>query len=130
MGYGWFALGLASALCLAVHPFAAFAQEVNGRVYVTSDICAPCHQDKFDLWKDTLHANVIRDARKNPELVLGDFSAEDLTFKREDVLYTVGSHWDQRYMTEIKGELYVLPKLWSVQSKQWRPCNLEEASRA
>ncbi len=102
----------------------AWAAEQAQPVYVGSTICAKCHEEKFHLWQETLHANVIKDAKANPAVILGDFSVEDLGFKKDDVLFTVGSHWDQRYMTRIDGELYVLPKLWSVQSMQWRPYNV------
>lgn len=103
----------------------AGAGEVGRAVeYVGSTACAVCHEGKYNMWEETLHANVIKDARRHPEAVLGDFEIEDVPFKREEILYTVGSHWDQRYMTEIEGKLYVLPKLWSVQSRQWRPYNV------
>jgi hypothetical protein len=118
--FSWrIAMLTAVTLVLAALPAIARAE-----AYVGSTVCARCHEEKFSLWKDTLHANVIRDAKANPDVILGDFSAPDLGFKKEDILYTVGSHWDQRYMSRIDGELYVLPKLWSVQSKQWRPYNV------
>ncbi len=92
--------------------------------FIGSEACRECHAGTYTLWRETLHANVIRDAKKDPSLILGDFSQEDVGFKKEDILYTVGSHWDQRYMTRVDGELYVLPKLWAVQSHQWRPYNV------
>lgn len=123
MARGSTAALLAVALSLAPVSPAAAAEPAQPR-FVGSDVCATCHQQTHALWRETLHANVIRDAKKDPSLILGDFSAEDLGFKKEEVLYTVGSHWDQRYMTRIEGELYVLPKLWAVQSRQWRPYNV------
>ncbi len=108
-------------ICTLASPLTAGGTDPK---YVGSVACSECHRDNFDLWKSTLHANVLQDAKEHPEAVLGDFSAEDISFKKEDVLYTVGSHWDQRYMTRINGEFYVLPKLWAVQSRQWRPYNV------
>lgn len=114
--------GAGFALILTALPSGADLGTVPG--YVGSEACRKCHDGKYRQWEETLHANVIKDAKKNPGAILGDFSLEELPFKREDVLYTIGSHWDQRYMTRIDGQLYVLPKLWSVQSRQWRPYNV------
>jgi len=89
--------------------------------YTGSKVCSGCHEIEYKAWSKTFHSTVIQDARKNPAAVLADFSAEDLPFTRQEVEYTIGSHWDQRYMKRIGDEYYVLPRLWSVQSKEWRP---------
>jgi len=89
--------------------------------YVGSAQCAPCHQIQYRGWVKTFHSTVIQDARKNPSAVLADMSSPDLPFKREDIHFTIGGHWDQRYLTKIDDEYYVLPRLWSIQSKRWRP---------
>lgn len=123
------ALILIILLMLSI-PTKAGAQEIkkNNKViqdsYASSEKCAECHQEKYIGWKKTLHSTMIQDVKKKPDAVLGDFTVPDLEFKIEDVYYTVGSHWDQRYMTMIGEELYVLPKLWSVQSKKWQPYNI------
>ncbi len=92
--------------------------------YVGSDRCAACHADKYTGWAETFHATVVQDVKKNPEAVLGDFSAPGLPFTLEDVEYTIGGHWDQRYMKKIGDDYYVLPKLWSVPSRTWQPYNV------
>ena len=98
------------------------SREVIGENNFTgSKECASCHEIEYNAWKKTFHSTVIRDARKYPSAVLADFSTGDLPFSREEVEYTIGSHWDQRYMKRIGDEYYVLPRLWSVQSKEWRP---------
>ena len=92
--------------------------------YVGSDRCKQCHPAKYEGWKETFHATVVQDARKNPSAILGDFSVPNLGFTIDDVDYTIGGHWDQRYMKKIGDDYYVLPKLWSVQSRKWRPYNV------
>ncbi|MBE0618750.1 MAG: hypothetical protein IH608_12640 [Proteobacteria bacterium] len=92
--------------------------------YAGSDRCRECHAEKYEGWRQTFHATVVQDAKETPEAVLGDFSAPGLGFTREEVEYTIGGHWDQRYMKKIGDEYYVLPKLWSVQSQTWRPYNV------
>jgi len=92
--------------------------------YAGSERCAECHREKYDGWKETFHATVVQDARQSPESILGDFTVSGLGFTRDDVDYTIGGHWDQRYMKKIGDDFYVLPKLWSVQSQGWRDYNV------
>jgi hypothetical protein len=93
----------------------------GGNRFLGSEGCLPCHEEEYNGWKKTFHSTAVQDARANPSAILADFGIGDLPFTREDVEYTIGSHWDQRYMKLIDGEYYVLPRLWSVQSKEWRP---------
>jgi hypothetical protein len=52
---------------------------------------------------------------------MADMDAPGLPFQREDIHLVIGGHWDQRYMTRIGDDYFILPRLWSVQSKKWRP---------
>ncbi len=115
----WMLWGVAMALL-----WAAPARSAGFDGYVGSERCAECHADKYEGWKTTFHATVVQDARKNPDAIVGDFSVPNLGFTRDDVDYVIGGHWDQRYMKKIGDDYYVLPKLWSVQSQQWRPYNV------
>ena len=89
--------------------------------YVGSERCASCHQVNYKGWVKTFHSTVVQDAKKDPSVILGDMNAPDLPFKKEDIYLTIGGHWDQRYLTKIGDDYFVLPRLWSVQSKKWRP---------
>ncbi|HDL53863.1 MAG TPA: hypothetical protein ENH32_07805 [Proteobacteria bacterium] len=93
----------------------------GGNHYLGAKACAGCHEDEYAGWKETFHSTVVQDARANPSAILADFTLEDLPFTRDEVEYTIGLHWDQRYMKKIGKEYYVLPRLWAVQSKEWRP---------
>ena len=97
------------------------SQAPGGNRFLGSEGCRPCHQTEYDGWVKTFHSTAVQDAKDNPAAILADFSAQDLPFTRDEVQYTIGSHWDQRYMKEIDGEYYVLPRLWAVQDKEWRP---------
>ncbi len=96
----------------------------GGARYAGSERCKECHEEKYRGWAETFHATVVRDVRKNPSAVLGDFSVAGLGFTLDEVEYAIGGHWDQRYMKKIGDDYYVLPKLWSVQSRTWRPNNV------
>ncbi len=91
----------------------------QGPVYVGSDKCAVCHGAKYELFQQTWHARMLRPA--NEETILGDFASDDLdlTFTVDDVAYVVGGQFSQRYLTELDGELYVLPAQWNVTSGEW-----------
>ncbi len=110
-----------AALGMHLFPVPGSGQMPDRSLYVGSDKCAPCHQIQYKGWVRTFHSTVIQDAKKNPSAVLADMSVADLPFKREDIYYTIGGHWDQRYLTKIGDDYYILPRLWSIQSRKWRP---------
>ncbi len=120
------ALGFAAwvaALALA-YGVPARGEDMDPFAYAGSDRCAECHQEMYEGWEKTFHATVVQNAKENPEAVLGDFSVPGIGFGLDEVEYTIGGHWDQRYMKKIGDDYYVLPKLWSVQSQSWRPYNV------
>jgi predicted CXXCH cytochrome family protein len=90
--------------------------------FVGSKACESCHQDIYERWNDTLMANVLQDTRERPETILGDFSTPNplVTFRKEDVVFTYGSKWKQRYFTRIGDDFFVFPAQWDVQNKRWR----------
>jgi predicted CXXCH cytochrome family protein len=67
-------------------------------------------------------ANVIRDPAKHPEAIVGDFSTPNplVTFRKEDIAFTYGSKWKQRYFTRRGDDYYVFPAQWDVRNKTWR----------
>jgi hypothetical protein len=103
------------ALCLLAYSEA----RAQAPGYVGSEKCAQCHGAKYESYRDTWHARILQPA--DDETVLGDFDStdSDLTFGREDVDYVVGGQFSQRYLTDIDGELYVLPAQWNVLSAEW-----------
>ncbi len=67
-------------------------------------------------------ANVLVDVKEHPEAILGDFAQPNplITFKREDIAFTYGSRWKQRYFTRVGGDYFVFPVQWDVLNKVWR----------
>lgn len=98
-----------------------FATSTPGNGITGSKRCAPCHQIQYRGWVNTFHSTVIKDAKKDPSVILGDMARRDLPFNRGDIDLTIGGHWDQRYLKKIGDDYYVLPRLWSIQSRKWRP---------
>jgi predicted CXXCH cytochrome family protein len=67
-------------------------------------------------------ANVIQDPKVHPEAIVGNFSKADplVTFKKEDIAFTYGSKWKQRYFTKIGEDYFVFPAQWDVKNGLWR----------
>ncbi|MFC2030759.1 multiheme c-type cytochrome, partial [Chloroflexota bacterium] len=89
--------------------------------YVGSEKCGQCHGAKYESYQHTWHSKILRSA--NGETVRGDFDSLDrgVGFGREDVTHVVGGQFSQRYLTEVDGELYVLPAQWNVLAEEWVP---------
>jgi predicted CXXCH cytochrome family protein len=95
----------------------------EGASYVGSGQCKKCHQKIHKEWKQTLHSQMATDVSKRPNAIVGDFESpsEIRTFTREQVLYTIGNQWKQRYITRIGDELYVLPAQYNLETGEWAP---------
>jgi len=91
--------------------------------YVGSAACRQCHAATYERWSKTRMANVVQDPKTHPSAVLPDFSRKDplLTFSLEDVAFTYGSKWKQRYFARVGDDYYPLPAQWDVAHKIWRP---------
>ena len=79
-------------------------QDTTG-AFVGSSTCRDCHLDIYTRWQDTLMANVLQDPRERPSAILADFDTDNplVTFEPDDVAFTYGSKWKQRYFTQIGG---------------------------
>ncbi|MFC1855267.1 multiheme c-type cytochrome [Thermodesulfobacteriota bacterium] len=97
--------------------------------YVGSDKCKECHEKSYEGWSNTLHSKMVQDVVEEPTAMLGDFSEPGVKkyTDKHKISHTIGSHWNQRYMTEIKGEHYILPFSWSVVTRSW---TFEQGSNA
>ncbi|WP_198152240.1 cytochrome c3 family protein [Granulicella tundricola] len=75
-------------------------------------------------------ANVVQDPKIHPEAVVGDFTTPNplVTFKLDDVAFTYGSRWKQRYFTKRGDDYYVLPAQWDIQKKRWLPFHVEKGT--
>jgi predicted CXXCH cytochrome family protein len=98
--------------------------------FTGSEACRDCHESIYDRWQDTLMANVLTDVREQPEAILGDFSTPNplVTFDRDDIAFTYGSKWKQRYYTRIGDDYFVFPAQWDVRNKTWRRYYVESGT--
>lgn len=105
-------------------PRAGHGQGAAG--YAGSDRCLACHVDIYLGWRDTLHANIVQDAKAEPSVIIGDFghSDPDLSFAVDQVAYVIGSRWRQQYITQtVEGNFTLLPAQWNVATGEWVPNN-------
>lgn len=116
-------IGIMAAILVLLRISSVKAQ---GPVYVGSDTCALCHGAKHEEFQETWHARILRPASE--ETIVADFASADpdLTFTVDDVEYVVGGQFSQRYLTEVDGELYVLPAQWNVSPGEWVPYHPED----
>jgi predicted CXXCH cytochrome family protein len=98
-----------------------------GARYVGSQACQRCHQELYEGWKHSKMANILLDPREHPEAVEGDFTHPDpvRTFGLDEVAFTYGSRFKQRYFTRRGDDLYPLPAQWDVAKKRWLPYHVE-----
>jgi len=113
-------------LVLLLHSFVedAFSFGGPGRPgYVGSEKCMECHEEIYRMWKLTPHANMLRDAKKDPSVIKAR-GFENVPFEKKDIYWTIGSHWIQKYITYIDGDYYVLPKYWNLVKDEWEPYSI------
>ncbi|MEA3410819.1 MAG: multiheme c-type cytochrome [Pseudomonadota bacterium] len=106
--------------------------------YVGSETCMTCHLEHHDAWKKTLHSRMIQDVRANEDAIIPVFDeaairedlknldkklkvpAEEIYIpKKEDILYTIGSQWKQRYLIEKEGDLFISPVQYNIDTGRW-----------
>ena len=111
------------------------AQEKN---YVGSDTCKMCHLEHYDSWKMTLHSRMLQDAKKNQDAIIipidekriradlakkGDklkVPADQIYVpKKDEILYTIGSQWKQRFLIEKDGQLVIAPIQYNADTHKW-----------
>ncbi len=95
--------------------------------YAGSAACKTCHPSVYERWSKTRMANVIVDPKRHPDAIIPDFSKLDplLTFKTEDVAFTYGGKWKQRYFKKVGDDYFPLPAQWDVTNKVWRAYNVK-----
>ncbi len=141
---GWFFLGL--ALLAAMGLIACNSSDktkvkeivAGPKAYVGSEECKVCHLEHYDSWKMTLHSRTLQDVTINrdalitaidPEVIRADLKKveNDLKVpvdqiyipKIEEIKYTIGVQWEQRYLVEKNGRLYIAPIQYNAWNNTW-----------
>jgi hypothetical protein len=126
-------------------PINVEALKKEPKKYVGSETCKLCHLEHYDSWKMTLHSKMMQDAKKNQDAIIVDLDEKtiradlakmgdklkvpaDKIFipKLDQILYTIGSQWKQRFIIEKEGKLYITPIQYYLESHRWYPYNEEK----
>jgi len=108
------------------------------KAFVGSETCKQCHLEHYDSWKMTMHSRMTQDARKNVDVIITPIDEkkirEDLAKlgdklkvapdkiyvpKTEEILYTIGSQWKQRYIVEKDQTLFISPIQYNADTHRW-----------
>ena len=108
------------------------------KAFVGSDTCKMCHLEHYDSWKMTLHSRMLQDAKKNEDALIVPIdekviredlaklegklkvpSSEIFVPKVDDILYTIGSQWKQRYLVKKDDTLFISPIQYNAETNRW-----------
>ncbi len=99
----------------------------RGADYVGSAKCGECHEGAYRGWSGSNHSKMIQDVAAHPDAIVGDFVSlpEEADFALEEVVYTIGGKFKQRYMLqapEATTEDYVIGNhQWNTELDRWQP---------
>ena len=108
------------------------------KTYVGTNVCRSCHLEHYDAWSMTLHSRMLQDVKANVDAIITDIDPviikADLQKiekklkvpvdqvhipKFEDIQYTIGSQWKQRYLIEKEGKLFIAPVQFNAENGRW-----------
>ena len=131
-------MGFILMACGTEPPIDVDAITSQPKSYVGADTCKMCHLEHYDSWKMTMHSRMLQDAKKNEDAIIVPIEEkrirEDLAKlgkklkvpadqiyvpKQEEILYTIGSQWKQRYLIEKNGELFISPIQYNADTDRW-----------
>ncbi len=106
--------------------------------FVGSDTCKMCHLEHYDSWKMTMHSRMLQDSKANEDAIIVPINEETIRTdlaklgdtlkvpadkiyvpKKEEILYTIGSQWKQRYLVEKDNILYISPIQYNADTHRW-----------
>src|SRR5258707_9075036 len=98
------------------------ASAMSSAHFTGSASCEKCHAQIYEHWRKTPMANVVRDPRESPDVIIPHLSTNKIAkFTKDQVVLVYGSLWKQRYFTKIGDDYYPEPAQWDVINKVWRP---------
>jgi len=129
---------VALSACTAEPPVDIQAVTSQPRAFVSSETCKKCHLEHYDSWKMTMHSRMLQDAKANQDAIIVPIEEkrirEDLAKlskklkvpadkiyvpKIDEILYTIGSQWKQRFLIEKDGTLFISPIQYNADTHRW-----------
>jgi hypothetical protein len=139
----WIKLGLTAVMAMGLascSPEEASVKDILSapKSYIGSEQCKVCHLEHYDSWKMTLHSRTLQDVTVNrdalitdidPNIIRADLKKREKELKvavneiyipkTEEIKYTQGIQWRQRYVVEKNGRLYIAPLEYNAWSHEW-----------
>jgi hypothetical protein len=131
-------VAIALVACTAEQPIDIKAATSQPKAFVGSDTCKMCHLEHYDSWKMTQHSRMLQDAKANQDAIIVPIEEkrirEDLgklsdklkvpadqiyVPKIDEILYTIGSQWKQRYLVKKDGTLFISPIQYNADTHRW-----------
>ena len=129
---------LAFAACTGEQPIDMKQVLAKPKAYVGSDTCKMCHLEHYDSWKMTMHSRMLQDAKKDQDAIIVPIEEkrirEDLAKlsdklkvpaekiyvpKQDEILYTIGSQWKQRFLVKKDDTLFISPIQYNADTHRW-----------
>jgi len=135
------------ALCLTLLVLAACSPErpidiekiiASPQMYAGSDRCKMCHLEHYDSWKMTSHSRSTLDAQEFSDAIIVPYDEADIRAhlaesagadeqntdqvyvpKLDEIKYTIGGQWQQRFIVEKDGTLYIAPIQYNIDRHRW-----------
>jgi len=126
------------AACAAEKPIDIAAATSQPKAFVGSDTCKQCHLEHYDSWQMTLHSRMLQDAKANQDALIVPIEEKRIRAdlakleaklkvpsdkvyvpKVDDILYTIGSQWKQRYLVKKDGTLFISPIQYNADTHRW-----------
>ena len=129
----WIKLGLTAVLAIGLASCGSkepTAKEIlsEPKTYIGSEQCKVCHLEHYDSWKMTLHSRTLQDVTVNrdalitdidPQVIRADLKKREKGLKvpvdevyipkAEEIKYTQGIQWKQRFLVEKNGKIWEDP---------------------
>lgn len=134
LSFAWMAM----AGCSGQQAVDLNAIKAQPKTYVGSETCKQCHLEHYDSWKMTLHSRMLQDAAKDQSAIIPAIDEKHIRAdlaklskklkvpadkiyvpKLDEIKYTIGSQWKQRYLVEKEGKLYISPIQYNVATNRW-----------
>ena len=126
------------AACGGEQPIDVKALTSQPKGFVGSDTCKMCHLEHYDSWKMTMHSRMLQDAKKNEDAIIVPIDEkrirEDLAKlshklkvpadkiyvpQKDEILYTIGSQWKQRFLVNKDDTLFISPIQYNADTHRW-----------
>ena len=131
-------MAMALAACGGEKPIDVKTVMSQPKAFVGSDTCKQCHLEHYDSWMMTLHSRSTRDAQEDKDAIIIPLNEIEIRKdlkklgkelkvpadqiyvpKHEQVKYVIGSQWQQRFVVEKEGTLYIAPIQYNVDKHRW-----------